>query len=77
MDFRLFVMLTDYQADLVGAEKKCGSMSFCGVKDADYPDKRPMGYPFDRPFAAPVSEVFKRPDLVNVAMRDIKIKHFA
>lgn len=76
MDFRLFVMLTDYQADLVGAEKKCGSMSFCGVKDADYPDKRPMGYPFDRPFAAPISGVFKQTDLVNMATKDIKIRHF-
>jgi hypothetical protein len=75
MDFHLVVMLTDFEADLVGAEKKCGSMSFCGVKDADYPDRKPMGYPFDRPFNAKISEVFSRPELVNIATRDLKIRH--
>jgi len=75
MDFRLMVMLTDYQADLVGAEKKCGSMSFCGVKDADYPDKRPMGYPFDRPFDGKVTDVLARPELAHVATKDLKIGH--
>jgi hypothetical protein len=75
MDFRLMVMLTDYQADLVGAEKRCGSMSFCGVKDADYPDKRPMGYPFDRPFAGTVSDALARPELTHVATADFKIRH--
>lgn len=75
MDFRLMVMVTDHQADLVGAEKKCGSMSFCGVKDADYPDKRPMGYPFDRPFAGKVSDALARADLIHIATRDLKIKH--
>jgi tyrosinase len=75
MDFRLMVMVTDHQADLVGAEKKCGSMSFCGVKDADYPDKRPMGYPFDRPFSGKVSDALARADLIHIATRDFKIKH--
>src|SRR5205085_5009637 len=50
MDFRLLVMVTDWNIDSVGADTKCGSMSFCGAKDKDYPDKRAMGYPFDRPF---------------------------
>jgi hypothetical protein len=75
MDFRLMVMLTDYQADLVGAENKCGSMSFCGVKDADYPDKRQMGFPFDRSFAGKVSETLARPELIHIATHDLKIKH--
>jgi hypothetical protein len=75
MDSRLMVMVTDHQADLVGAEKKCGSMSFCGVKDADYPDKRMMGYPFDRPFAGKVSETLARPELIHIATHDLKIKH--
>jgi hypothetical protein len=68
-------MITDHQADLVGAEKKCGSMSFCGVKDADYPDKRTMGYPFDRPFNGKVSDALARADLIHIATRDLKIKH--
>lgn len=75
MDFRLMVMLTDHQADLVGAEKKCGSMSFCGVKDAQYPDKRPMGYPFDRPFNGTVSDALASADLIHIATRDLKIRH--
>ena len=49
MRFRLLVMLTDWGADQVSRETHCGSMSFCGVRDASYPDRRPMGYPFDRP----------------------------
>jgi|SRR5215213_1979218 len=75
MDFRLMVMLTDHQADLVGAEKKCGSMSFCGVKDADYPDKRRMGFPFDQPFAGKVSETLARPELIHIATHNLKIRH--
>ena len=75
MKFRLMVMLTDHQSDLVGAEKKCGSMSFCGVKDADYPDRRPMGYPFDRPFASKVSDTLVRPELTHIATHEFKITH--
>jgi hypothetical protein len=75
MSFRLMIMLTDHQADLVDAEKKCGSMSFCGVKNAKYPDKRFMGYPFDRPFDGKVSDVLARPALTHIATLDLKIKH--
>ena len=75
MNFRLMVMLTDHQVDLVGAEKKCGSMSFCGVKDADYPDKRPMGFPFDRPFSDKLSDALAQPELVHIATGELKIKH--
>ncbi|MDX0264293.1 hypothetical protein GOL41_26965 [Sinorhizobium medicae] len=42
MPFRLFAMATDNEIDKVGSQKKCGSMSFCGVGD-EYPDARPMG----------------------------------
>jgi tyrosinase len=73
MDFRLLVMLTDWQADLVGAEKKCGSMSFCGAKDADYPDQKPMGYPFDRPFKnLSIAQTVAAQQ--NMATRDFKIR---
>ncbi|XP_055709259.1 phenoloxidase 2 [Phlebotomus papatasi] len=47
----LFVMLTNYEEDrieqdLVGT---CNdAFSFCGVRDRLYPDRRPMGFPFDR-----------------------------
>ena len=49
MYFRLFALVTDGDIDLVPGPEHCGSMSFCGVRN-EYPDQRPMGYPFDRPF---------------------------
>ncbi len=72
MSFKLFVMLTDWSLDFVGEEKKCGSMSFCGAKDK-YPDERPMGYPFDRPFKnLSIAETVRAQP--NMAMRDLKIR---
>lgn len=47
----LFVMISNYNddridQDLVGT---CNdAASFCGVRDRLYPDRRSMGYPFDR-----------------------------
>lgn len=47
----LFVMVSNYEddridQDLVGT---CNdASSFCGVRDRLYPDRRPMGFPFDR-----------------------------
>lgn len=51
MAFRLLVVCTDHAVDQTPSddERPCGSMSFCGARD-QYPDLRPMGYPFDRPF---------------------------
>jgi len=72
MGFRLLVVLTNWEIDRVDVDGKCGSMSFCGKRDALYPDKRPMGYPFDRKWPG------KIPDLIlaqkQMAGRDIKIK---
>jgi hypothetical protein len=67
-------MLTDWSADQVSRESHCGSMSFCGVRDASYPDKRPMGYPFDRPLPAgtTIDDVVTRQP--NMALRDIAIR---
>lgn len=50
MYFRLFAMITDGEIDSVPGPEHCGSMSFCGARD-EYPDQRPMGYPFDRRFS--------------------------
>jgi hypothetical protein len=55
MSFRLAVVLTDWEVDRVGPESCCGSVSFCGALD-QYPDKRQMGYPFDRRFDFPISD---------------------
>lgn len=71
MKFRLMVMATDaaFDVDEIGC---CGSMSYCGAKDS-YPDKRPMGYPFDRPF--PEEGIVNTLNaLSNVAFRSISIQ---
>nr|WJJ70400.1 venom protein U-MPTX.15-34 [Megalopyge opercularis] len=54
--YQLFVMVSNYELDRIdqpnsgGEELGCvEASSFCGLKDRLYPDKRPMGYPFDRP----------------------------
>ncbi|XP_033153409.1 phenoloxidase 2 [Drosophila mauritiana] len=53
MLFDLFVMISDYSQDSVEQPKTpndaCSTAySFCGLKDKLYPDRRTMGYPFDR-----------------------------
>jgi tyrosinase len=75
MGFRFMVMMTDWKKDQV-SQSTCGSMSFCGAKDK-YPDKRGMGYPFDRPFrpvrppATPIATTIATQP--NMATRDITI----
>ncbi|KAH8348177.1 hypothetical protein KR084_005040 [Drosophila pseudotakahashii] len=53
MLFDLFVMISDYSQDAVQqpntVNDACSTAySFCGLKDKLYPDRRTMGYPFDR-----------------------------
>ncbi|XP_067133997.1 hemocyanin B chain-like [Centruroides vittatus] len=53
MPFHLFVMLTDFTQDFVPDHAHrsgtcADAVSYCGLKDELYPDKRPMGFPFDR-----------------------------
>ena len=71
MPFRLLVMLTDWNLDNVPQDGDCGSMSYCGARDK-YPDKRPMGYPFDAPFERSIAETIKAAP--NMATRDISIR---
>ncbi|XP_055535220.1 phenoloxidase 8-like [Wyeomyia smithii] len=51
--FDMFAMISDYTNDTVNQEfdenVNCNdSHSFCGLRDRLYPDRRAMGYPFDR-----------------------------
>ncbi|NKL19299.1 MULTISPECIES: tyrosinase family protein [Rhizobium] len=71
MSFTLFAMATDNELDRVGSQKKCGSMSFCGVGD-EYPDARPMGYPFDRPFEKPLADIVHENS--NMMLLPLKIR---
>ncbi|MBR1188563.1 tyrosinase family protein [Bradyrhizobium sp. AUGA SZCCT0160] len=68
MSFKLFAMVTDNDTDKVGSQKRCGSMSFCGVGD-EYPDARPMGYPFDRRFGDPFADIVARhPNMMMIPL---------
>jgi tyrosinase len=44
-------MISNYDEDRVDQNLvgQCSdAASYCGVRDRKYPDKKPMGYPFDR-----------------------------
>ncbi|XP_026501330.1 phenoloxidase 1-like [Vanessa tameamea] len=77
MPYDLFVMLSNYELDSVnnpdGSEMSCvEASSFCGLKDRLYPDRRSMGYPFDRPSSsAPSIQDFILP---NMALVDVTIR---
>ena len=63
MIFDLFVMITDGELDKVEGsghgKKLCNdALSYCGVMDEKYPDKRAMGFPFDRKIVAENHEEF-------------------
>lgn len=70
-------MLSDYQLDRVDqpeSNNECNdAASFCGLKDQKYPDRRPMGFPFDRPFEANRLIDFKNLGS-NMAIGDCVIK---
>nr|SMH67862.1 PPO1 [Scolopendra dehaani] len=61
MPFQTFVMITDAVKDRVnGDSKQChDATSYCGVINEKYPDKKPMGYPFDRVILAADWSTFK------------------
>jgi len=51
MPVQLYVLVTDWVVDAAGPEFQdlTASVSYCGKQGSEYPDKRPMGFPFDRP----------------------------
>ncbi|KAL1138656.1 hypothetical protein AAG570_008718 [Ranatra chinensis] len=77
IEAQLFVMISDYETDRVNqgdvSQNGCAdSPAYCGVRDARYPDKKPMGFPFDRPGPRGVRFIshFLLP---NMALTPIKI----
>ncbi|XP_052128833.1 phenoloxidase 2-like [Frankliniella occidentalis] len=76
LTYNLFVMVTDYALDkeeqeLHGSCNKAHSI--CGVMNGKYPDKRPMGFPFDRQPASHVRSLrsFLTP---NMFVQDVTIR---
>ncbi|EDW01982.1 phenoloxidase 2 [Drosophila grimshawi] len=79
MQFDLFVMISDYSNDSVeqlsnAPDDACSTAySFCGLKDKLYPDRRTMGYPFDRRLPnADLTELVGA--FTNMAKTDLTIK---
>ncbi|CAB3245542.1 unnamed protein product [Arctia plantaginis] len=72
----LFVMLSNWEQDrieqdLVGT---CNdAASYCGIRDRRYPDRRAMGFPFDRPISANSLSDFLRPNM-NVRQCTIRFR---
>nr|CCA94925.1 hemocyanin subunit d [Mastigoproctus giganteus] len=75
MKFQLFVMLTDFEKDDVGGSSQAhlcsDALSYCGVKDEKYPDKRAMGFPFDRTITQRFPTQFSTH---NMSFTDIRIQ---
>lgn len=74
---QLFVMVSDYEGDRIDQDLvgTCNdAASFCGVRDRLYPDRRPMGYPFDR-LARTGSDRLDTFLLPNMNVTDVVIQH--
>ncbi len=82
LPFVYMAMVTEGDAAEMQRTGQCGSRSFCGVRDQDYPDLKPMGYPFNQPFVGelqdpPVADAISRAILEqpNIAARRVIIQH--
>ncbi|CAG9791144.1 unnamed protein product [Diatraea saccharalis] len=70
----LYLMVTDWNQDRVQQDTvgSCNdAASYCGIRDRKYPDRRPMGFPFDRTAPANTLSDFLRP---NMGVRDCSIR---
>lgn len=75
LKFKLLVFISDWSKDKVPTMSRCGSISYCGAERPGdkYPDIRPMGYPFDKPFKNnSYEETFA--NLHNASIKDITIR---
>lgn len=92
MEFDLFAMITDRHLDKVEdtpedlkIEEPCISpYLFCGIPYRKYPDKRPMGYPFDRePYSVVDGQVLRPVNVLeeyvhyvpNMQATVVKVQH--
>ncbi|XP_046387012.1 phenoloxidase 1-like [Ischnura elegans] len=73
---QLFVMISNFNDDRVEGSSASGACaeanSFCGIRDKKYPDRRSMGFPFDRMPRTGVDTLqqFLTP---NMAVTDVRI----
>lgn len=75
--FNLFVMISNFDRDRVdqpNLNNPCNdAASFCGLKDQLYPDRRSMGFPFDRPSRVATLMDFKNLG-TNMAIGECEIR---
>ena len=71
--YKIVVMLSDARTDMTAKEAACGSLSFCAATNNLYPDKRPLGYPFNRRFGTAIMNAVT--SLPNFACKSIFIQH--
>ncbi|KAJ8961009.1 hypothetical protein NQ318_020314, partial [Aromia moschata] len=76
MPCELFVMISNYEDDKVdqSIDGQCNdAYSYCGIRDKLYPDRKSMGYPFDR---QPRDGVRSLQDFLtpNMRVKDVTIK---
>ena len=75
--FNIFVMVSNFELDRIeqpDLKNPCNdATSFCGLKDQKYPDKRAMGFPFDRPYKTADLTAFKNLG-TNMAIGQCDIK---
>nr|BBM95985.1 tyrosinase 2 [Plautia stali] len=76
---QLFVMISDFKDDRVednnqGDNRCADAVSYCGIRNKMYPDKRSMGFPFDRQPREGVDtiEQFLTP---NMRIVDVAVHH--
>nr|CCA94913.1 hemocyanin subunit 1 [Endeis spinosa] len=73
MVFDLVVILTDWEEDkATDTASKClckDAVSYCGSKDEKYPDKKPMGFPFDRKIGFNRLSNFLTPNMKSTEVR--------
>ncbi|KAF6200526.1 hypothetical protein GE061_004969 [Apolygus lucorum] len=72
----LFVMVSNWAEDKVegrGDPVCADAASYCGVRDSLYPDKRSMGYPFDRQ-PRPGVQTLRQFLTPNMYVQNVKIK---
>ncbi|XP_013143797.1 PREDICTED: phenoloxidase subunit 1-like [Papilio polytes] len=70
----LFAMVTNWDEDKIDQDLvgTCNdAAAYCGIRDRLYPDRRPMGFPFDRPAPAAILQDFLKP---NMAVRQCSIR---
>jgi Hemocyanin, ig-like domain/Hemocyanin, copper containing domain len=74
MPFQLAAVVTDFAHDHISGNADCGSLSFCGSLSKEFPDRREMGYPFNRPFRTrTITQTLVEQH--NMAARSFTIKH--